>query len=119
MSLFLLLDEDSQSKYLANLLKRSGHDVLTVNEAGITGFSDAMVFDYCRQSNRILLTRNCDDFQVLHQVNPIHPGIIAIYQDADPDKNMTYQAIAHAINNLESVGFNLANQFVILNQWQF
>ncbi len=74
MSLFLLLDEDSQSKYLARLLKGCEHDVMTVNEAGITGASDAKVLDYCRQVNRILLTRNCDDFQVLHQLNPIHPG---------------------------------------------
>jgi uncharacterized protein YeaO (DUF488 family) len=33
LSLRMLLDEDSQAKYLVNLLQTAGHDVLTVNEA--------------------------------------------------------------------------------------
>lgn len=119
MNLSLLLDEDSQAKYLVNLLRAAGYNVVTVNEVGITGFPDDKVLDYARQYNRIVVTRNCDDFQELHQVNPIHPGIFAIYRDAEPTKNMSYQAIVKSIGNLEVGDLTLANQFIILNQWNY
>jgi hypothetical protein len=35
LSLKLLLDEDSQAKYLVNLLRGVGHDVFTVYETGL------------------------------------------------------------------------------------
>lgn len=119
MSLFLLLDEDSQAKHLLNLLRMAGHDVMTANEANISGYPDEKVLEYARDHRRVLLTRNCADFQELHQTNPNHPGILAVYQDADPSKNMSYQAIAKAINNLETSGLVLTNQFIILNQWTY
>lgn len=86
MSLPLLLDEDSQAKYLVNLLKAAGHDVLTINEANIVGLPDEQVLQYAHQNHRVLLTCNCDDFYNLHQQSH-HSGILAVYQDADPAKN--------------------------------
>lgn len=119
MSLRLLLDEDSQAKYLVNLLQSAGHDVMTASLAGLINCEDSVVFDRAQQEKRVVLTRNCNDFQMLHQVNSLHSGILAIYQDADVFKNMSYQAIVLAISNIEAAGFSLKNQFVILNQWQF
>jgi predicted nuclease of predicted toxin-antitoxin system len=66
LSLFLLLDEDSQAKALVGLLKAAGHDVLTVNGAGIAGSPDDAVLKYAHTEGRVLLTRNCNDFQELH-----------------------------------------------------
>jgi hypothetical protein len=37
LSLQLLLDEDSQDKILIKLLRTAGYDVLTINEANISG----------------------------------------------------------------------------------
>jgi uncharacterized protein with PIN domain len=119
LSLQLLLDEDSQAKYLVSLLRAVGHDVITVNEAGLGGRPDANVLDYARQQARVLLTRNCDDFEELHQAKPTHPGILAVYQNPDLAKNMSYQSIVGAISNLEVAGYALDNQFVILNQWNY
>jgi predicted nuclease of predicted toxin-antitoxin system len=116
LSLRLLLDEDSQAKYLVNLLELAGHAVITVKSAGLMTWADSAVLDYARQENRVLLTRNCDDFQELHQANSLHPGILAVYQNSDVLKNMSYQAIAQAISNLEAAEYPLRNQFVILNQ---
>jgi hypothetical protein len=65
------------------------------------------------------LTRNCHDFLNLHQVNSNHWGILAIYQYADVAKNMTYSAIVKAIDNLENCNFDVKNQFIILNQWNY
>ncbi|MFB8788811.1 MAG: DUF5615 family PIN-like protein [Potamolinea sp.] len=119
MSLALLLDEDSQAKYLVNLLQKAGHDVLTVNEADLMSRSDSVVLDYARQQERVLLTRNCNDFQELHQAHPVHPGILAVFQNSDLAKNMNYQAIVQAIANLEAAGYTIENQFIILNQWNY
>jgi predicted nuclease of predicted toxin-antitoxin system len=115
----MLLDEDSQAKYLVNLLLKASHDVITANAAGLANRLDSMVLDYARQSRRVLLTRNCNDFQLLHQSNSVHPGILAVYQDFDAFKNMSYQAIIKAIANLEEVGYPIENQFIILNQWNY
>jgi hypothetical protein len=40
LSLQLLLDEASQDKILLKLLRASGHDVLTMGEANLSGASD-------------------------------------------------------------------------------
>jgi len=119
LSLRLLVDEDSQAKRFVNLLKQAGHDVITVNEAGLMSKPDSVVLDYARQEGLILLTRNCDDFQKLHSLNPVPSDILAVYQHPDPSKNMNYQQIVKAIANLETAEFSLDNQFISLNQWNY
>jgi predicted nuclease of predicted toxin-antitoxin system len=119
LSLSLLLDEDSQAKALVKLLKASGNDVLTVNDAAIAGSPDDQVLDYARQTDRVLLTRNCSDFQELHEINSIHPGILAVYQDPDFSKNMNYQQITQAVKNLDQSSLVLSDQFIVLNQWNY
>ena len=80
MSLRLLIDEDSQAKRLVSLLRQGGHNVVTVNEAGLMGQSDPVVLNYASNNNRILLTFNCRDFQTLH-LTPEHLEILAVYRD--------------------------------------
>jgi predicted nuclease of predicted toxin-antitoxin system len=119
LSLSLLLDEDSQAKLLVKFLMASGHDVLTVNDVGISGFPDEQVLDYSRQHNRVIITRNCSDFRELHQADPSHPGILAVYQETDTSKNMSYQAIVNAVGNLVAANLDLTGQFIVLNQWNY
>ncbi|MGL6338431.1 MAG: DUF5615 family PIN-like protein [Waterburya sp.] len=119
MSLKLLIDEDSQAQPLVNLLRNANHDVLTVNKAGLMSQPDNIVLDYAIQNNRVLLTRNCRDFKALHEINLIHPGILAIYQEANPLKKMSHKDIVKAIANLEFANFSLANQFIALNHWNY
>ena len=119
MSLRLLIDEDSQAQPLVNLLRKVGHDIVTVNEASLMSHPDSDILDYARQSNRIVLTRNCRDFEALHQVNSNHPGIFVIYRDAIVTKRMSRKDIVQAITNIETAQFPLANQFIILNEWNY
>jgi predicted nuclease of predicted toxin-antitoxin system len=112
LSLPLFIDEDSQAGPLINLLRNANHDVLTVNEAGLTSQPDNVVLNYARQNNRILLTRNCKDFKALHEANSIHLGILAIYQEANPNKKMSRKDIVRAIANLEAANIPLVNQFL-------
>jgi predicted nuclease of predicted toxin-antitoxin system len=118
----MLVDEDSQSRILVKLLRNAGHDVMTVNEAGLSGQPDSEVFNYARQEGRLVLTQNYDDFQQLHKAHPEHPGILVVYKDADESKNMSYKAIVKAIANLEAleaVMTSLTNQFISLNRWNY
>ena len=115
----LLIDEDSQDKILVKLLREAGHDVITVNEAGLMGEPDPLILQYAAQANRILLTLNCRDFRILHQANPKHSGIFAIYQEANPAKKISFKQIVKAIINLEAANISLANQFISLNHWNY
>jgi uncharacterized protein with PIN domain len=119
LSLRLLVDEDTQARWLVNLLRSAGHDVLTVPEANLAAELDSTVLEYARRENRILLTHNCEDFLALHHSRPQHAGILAIYQDRDPAKNMSYAAVVRAAANLEASGMELTGQFVVLNAWSF
>ncbi len=105
------------SRRLVEMLRADGHDILTIGEVGVTGILDSSVMELARVQQRILLTRNCDDFLTIHQENAEHSGILAIYQDTDPMKNMSYAAIVKAINNLENTGLSLQGQFLVLNQY--
>ena len=103
-----------------SVLRRRGcQDVLTINKIGLTGCTDDVVLDYAIQENRILLTHNCDDFEELHQANPSHSGILAVYRNANRFKNMDFKAIINAIANLETANVPLANQFISLNHWNY
>ncbi|NJL52026.1 MAG: DUF5615 family PIN-like protein [Hydrococcus sp. SU_1_0] len=119
MSLRLLIDEDSQAKLLVNLLRKAGHDVVTINELELSGSDDTVVLDCARKQERVLLTQNCQDFETLHQLNSIHPGILAIYQDNYSSKNMLLKDIVKAIANLEAANIPLINQFISLNHWNY
>lgn len=93
--------------------------MLTVDEAGLRSLEDAAVVARAITERRVLLTRNCGDFLALHQDNDGHPGILAVYQDGDPSKNMSYPEVAQAISNLTGAGGQVDKQFVALNAWRW
>ncbi len=119
MSLKLLIDEDSQAKLLITLLKNAAHGVMTVSDAGLSGQPDEVVFDYARKEGRLILTRNYDDFQLLHIANPGHSGILVVCENNDPSKDMSFKTIVKAIANLEAAMIPLTNQFIALNYWNY
>ncbi|CCH96288.1 conserved hypothetical protein [Microcystis aeruginosa PCC 9717] len=55
----------------------------------------------------------------MHQANPNHSGIFAVYRNANLLKNMGFKAIVKAIANLETANVPLANQFISLNHWNY
>jgi len=55
------LDEDLSPK-IAEILRRSGIDALSVHEAGICEASDQRQLDFAAKEKRCLVTRNRDDF---------------------------------------------------------
>ncbi len=119
MRLRLLIDEDTQDARLVSVLRAAGHDVFTVNEAGLTGQPDSAVLAYAAQTRRIVLTMNCRDFLALHDTGAGHAGIAGIYKGSDPRKNMNFTAVAVSLANLLASGWDFAGQFVVLNTWNY
>jgi Domain of unknown function (DUF5615) len=76
----LYLDEDSQAENLLKALQRHNIDVLTTNEAKMTGSSDLDQLEFANSQNRTIYTFNTRDFLPLHyeflQTNQTHSGII-------------------------------------------
>ena len=64
-------------------LRRLGHDVRTVQEAGRAGqgIGDADVLADATADQRAVLTHNHSDFRRLHQQGQSHEGIISCTQD--------------------------------------
>lgn len=71
MSLRLLLDEDTQAKYLINLLRVAGHDVFTVQEANVTSRADA------EERNTKKLTDSTSPKQLLSPLPPLGRPLVA------------------------------------------
>lgn len=70
-------------------------------------------------AGRVILTYNSKDFKALHDADPNHAGILAIYQDNDPTRDMTYRQIVQAIGNLESMGGPIAGEFWSINAYRW
>jgi len=113
-----LVDEDSQARAQLNLLRADGHDVVAIGELDTNGIPDPEVFDLAQSLERVLLTHNAEDFHALHRERPGHQGIIAVYRDADPRKNMNHTQIAAAIRRVDTSGVTVAGEFHVLNHWR-
>jgi len=76
----LYLDEDAQRTSLVRALRARQIDVLTANEAGQVGLSDADQLAFAISQNRTIFTFNRGDFVQLHtkylRQNRTHAGII-------------------------------------------
>ncbi|MBI3248410.1 MAG: DUF5615 family PIN-like protein [Deltaproteobacteria bacterium] len=68
-------------------LRRLGHNVLTIQEAGKSGqkIPDETVLADATKEGRSVLTHNRQDFIHLHNIHPEHTGIIGCTADLDFD----------------------------------
>lgn len=66
-------------------LRRLGHDVLTVREAGKAeqAIPDEQVLAFAIENERAVLTLNRKHFVALHRSTPLHRGIIVCTFDAN------------------------------------
>ena len=47
-----------------------------------------------------------------------HPGILLLYHENDPTRDMTSRSIAVAISKLEASDVPLANHLYVVNHWR-
>jgi hypothetical protein len=68
------------------VLRRLGHDVITVRETGLSkmgeGTPDELVLQFAAQQRRIVVTFNERDFRRLHGLNARHSGIVCCPEPA-------------------------------------
>lgn len=118
----IYVDQDSVAKELIKLLRKAGHDLLIPNDIGMSAATDPEHFLRSIGEGRALITKNHKDFAVLHELITIsgghHPGILAIRQDNDRNRDLTPKGIVTAIRKLEAAGVPIADQFIILNHWR-
>ena len=119
MSLSIYLDDCAYAKQLAVMLRAAGHRVVIPADAGLTGMSDDLHFRYAADHSLVLLTKNPRDFVELHATNPAHAGILVVYQDNNPERDMTYAEIVQALANLEGARIDLAGNVQVLNSWRY
>jgi hypothetical protein len=118
----LYLDDDAASALLTKLLRKSEHDVQIPADIGASGAPDPLHLTSSIADNRACLTKNHDDFWLLHNLIQLaqgrHPGIFVVRQDNDPTRDLTPKGIVRAIRKCEAAGVPVENQFIILNQWR-
>lgn len=87
----------------AEELRRLGHDVLTVQEAGNSGraLPDDQVLAYATEQQRAVVTLNRKHFIRLHQEQPDHSGIVVC--TFDPDFTGQAQRIHDAVAEQEPI----------------
>ena len=118
----LYLDDNITDRRVVAQLQRLGHAVRLPAEMGQSGVSDAKHLASAIRHTDVLLTQNYQDFLDLHDLilaaGGQHPGILLIYAENDPTRDMTPRSIAVAITKLEAVGVPLVNQVYIVNHWR-
>jgi predicted nuclease of predicted toxin-antitoxin system len=118
----LYLDDDTAWPLLAKLLGKAAHDVQMPSDVGMAGAPDPVHLTRAIADGRILLTKNHDDFWILHnlirQAQGRHPGIFVVRQDNDPTRDMTPKGIVSAIRKLAAASVPIENEFIVLNHWR-
>jgi len=72
------LDENFGTR-TSHLFKAEGHDVQTVHQQGISGCSDRVLFDICRDEGRCLITMDLD-FSDVTRFPPALSSGIAVFR---------------------------------------
>ena len=118
----LYLDDNSDDLLLATLLTKAGHTVVRPVDANLTGAPDPRHLEFAVRNSRVLMTRDHEDFQDLHELirtaSGIHPGILVVRSDNDSTRDMKPKDIVSAIRKLEQAGLDTTGQLVILNHWR-
>ncbi len=118
----IYLDDDVAAALLARLLRQAGHDVQTPVEAGIAGQHDAAHLTHAIQSQRVLISGNHDDFEVLHHLviasSGHHSGILIVRRDNDLRRDLSPRGIVVAVGKLERAVSDLTDCFYMLNHWR-
>jgi hypothetical protein len=74
------------------------------------------------REDRVLISRNHDDFKILHelikQVGGHYPGLFIVRRDNDPTRDLKPAGIVRAIRKLLAASAPLRDEFNILNHWR-
>jgi predicted nuclease of predicted toxin-antitoxin system len=111
----IYLDEDTASLQLIARLRAAGHEVLEP----LRGTSDVRCWHYAQVEHAVVLTTNARDFVALAGTGA-HHGVLLVYRENDPTRDMTARAIAAAVDRVaETYLDGIADQILTLNGFRW
>ena len=115
----LYLDDDLDGNILISLLQHAGHAVVSPRVVSTRGVLDPAHLRYAADHDLVLLTANAKDFLALHvqwqQEGPEHSGMLLVYRENNPQRDMTFQEMVRAVSRLDQAGIPLRNTYQNLN----
>jgi len=124
MPLTIYSDDNIDDDELIARLRKAGYRVVSPRQVGTSGCKDLEHLAYAAKHGYVLLTEDAKEFtekwhrQWLEEGHS-HSGILVIHHERDVSKNMTYDDIIRAIDNIVASGVSLANEVYSLNQWRY
>lgn len=111
----LLVDEDTALAELMARLRKAGHHV----EASEKGALDEAVWQRGQAERCAVLTGDPEGFVPLSESTPEHHGLLVVYGERDPVRQMRAVDIAEAIEHVREVyGDTLRGVRLTLNEWR-
>ena len=88
----------------------------------MSGAADPVHLTLAICGQRILLTRNADDVEDLHdlvlQSGGSHSGILVVRYDNDPRRELTPRGVVTSMGKLLAAQVPIDSQFTVLNHWR-
>lgn len=112
----LYLDEDIASKELTSRLATAGHDVLSP----LRGESDSRCWHYAQEHGAMVVTMNVVDFARLAEATEGHAGLLLVYRENDPTRDMRAVAVVDAVGRVADMYRDgLKDVIAVLNQFRW
>jgi hypothetical protein len=112
----LYLDEDVASRELTFRLAAAGHDVLSP----LRGEPDSRCWRHAQEQGATVVTMNAVDFARLAEATESHAGLLLVYRENDPTRDMSAASIVAAGDRVaESHREGLAGAIAVLNQFRW
>lgn len=83
-----------------NIFREAGHDIETVREEGLSGSSDAGLFERCREEKRILVTLDLDFSDIVRFPPRESAGIVVIRLPLNPSLPFLEKLIRQFLDTL-------------------
>lgn len=116
------LDDCADANDLILLLRQAGYGAHSPRAEGTRGVDDPIHLAHAAGRGYTLITKNPDDFILLHHEwqakGRSHAGILLVYEDNIRGKDPEPADIVRAIGNLLAAGLPLANELHTLNHWR-
>ncbi len=112
----LYLDEDIASKELTSRLAGAGHAVLSP----LRGEADSRCWRHAQEQRATVVTMNAVDFVRLAEDTEGHSGLLLVYRENDPTRDMSAAAIVAAVARVaETYREKLEGVVAVLNQFRW
>jgi hypothetical protein len=111
----LYLDEDVASRELTSRLVAAGHDV----PSPLRGELDSRCWRHAQEQGATVVTMNAVDFVRLAEATEGHAGLLLVYRENDPTRDMSAAMIVAAVTRVaESYREGLEGAIALLNQFR-